>query len=125
MDEQAFQEVQQYADFQKVLSERVSDDLMKDEAIPASTYPPPMPNAVKQEFSHPPYVDSAIMSPIFQRGVPSPVVIPQQRLEDGRIVWARTYSPALWHCGITQDAFFYFIDCYNEIIKVNCLVHQY
>jgi hypothetical protein len=119
LDEQAFQEVQQYADFQKVLSERVNDDLMKGEEVPASTNSPPlMPGAVKQEFSQTPYVDPTILSPIFQRGITSPVVIPQHRSEDGKMVWKRAYAPVLWQCGISQDAFFHFIDCYNETIKV-------
>ena len=34
------------------------------------------------------------------------------------MVWKRAYSPLLWQWGITKEAFFNFIDRYNEVTKV-------
>jgi hypothetical protein len=112
--------VQNYADFQRVLSERVSDDLMKEEAAsPISTFAPTTPHDFRHNFSQPAYSDPSLFIPASQSGLPSPVVITQQRSEGGQVAWARTYAPVLWQGGINQDAFFHFIDCYNEIIKVS------
>jgi hypothetical protein len=117
-DERAFQEVQNYADFQKMLSERVNDDILREEAYPVLEYALASPT-FKHNTSLPLYHDPARFASISQRLLPSPVVIHQRRSEDGRMTWARAYAPVFWQCGITQEEFFDFIDCYNEIIEVS------
>lgn len=118
LDERAFQEVQNYADFQKMLSERVNDDIIREGAHPALTYTPTTPT-FKHSPSLQPYLDRALFASISQRILPSPVVIPQRRSENGKMAWTRAYAPVFWQCGISQEEFFKFIDSYNQIIEVS------
>lgn len=117
--------MQSYADFQRTLSESVNDDLIEEET-PTSIFALPKSNTFQQRQSFPPpqHLDPSLFAPASPRGLAFPVVIPQKRSDDGRMLWAPTYTPALLQCGINQEAFSHFIDGYNEIFKVSISVYD-
>ncbi|PSS15198.1 hypothetical protein M430DRAFT_20504 [Amorphotheca resinae ATCC 22711] len=101
IDERAFQEVQKYADFQRELSERVYDDILKE-----GTYGYPRSS-----------LDTSVFPSICHNFLPAPIIIPQQRSEGGKRAWTRAYAPSLLGCGIDQDTFLDFLDSYNQVTK--------
>lgn len=103
IDERAFQEVQKYADFQRELSERVYDDILKE-----GTYGYPRSS-----------LDTSVFPSICHNFLPAPIIIPQQRSEGGKRAWTRAYAPSLLGCGIDQDTFLDFLDSYNQVTKVS------
>ena len=119
-DARAFQELQRYADFQRVLSNRVQDDIYRDEM----KYTPIDPQILQNQtfgdyFSHQPYVHPSLQQPRYRGRLQYPVVIPQRRPEDKSRGWVRAYAPALMDCGIDQYTFLNFLDAFNESSKVS------
>jgi hypothetical protein len=92
---------------------------LEEEASPNTKYASESPAAFNHNMSQHPHLDPALFSPLSKKFLPSLIIIPQQISEDGRMVWTRAYAPLLSQCGITKEAFFKFIDRYNEITKVN------
>ena len=123
-DAKAFQELQNYADFQRLLSNRVQDDLYKDEMF-TSMYAPIDPQILGQRqtfgdyFSHQPFVHPSLQQPNAVGRLQCPVIIPQRRPEDKSRGWVRAYAPALMNCGIDQYTFLNFLDAFNESSKVS------
>lgn len=125
-DAKAFQELQNYADFQRLLSNRVQDDLYREEMF-TSMYTPIDPRILGQRqafgdyFSHQPFVHPSLQQPRPPGRLQFPVIIPQRRPEDKSRGWVRAYAPALMNCGIDQYTFLNFLDSFNESSKVSLL----
>jgi hypothetical protein len=121
-DAKAFQELQSYADFQRVLSNKVQGDIYKDE----NKYTPIDPQIFQSQtfgdyFSHQPYVHPSLQQPSYRGRLQYPVMIPQRRPEDKSRGWVRAYAPALMDCGIDQYTFLNFLDAFHESSKVSLL----
>ncbi|KAH9219108.1 hypothetical protein DL95DRAFT_520807 [Leptodontidium sp. 2 PMI_412] len=113
---EAFNELQNYADFQKALSEKVLNDLAMEDDSTSHGFPPQLKYNDGAQFSF-----DSLYGPRSQFGqgsLPNPVIIPQQRHQDGHC-WPRTYSPSLMNCGIGHQAFLTFIDSFNESLKLS------
>jgi hypothetical protein len=118
-DAKAFQELQSYADFQRVLSDRVQDDILKDEKY--TLIDPrmlPQKQGVGEYLFHEPYIHPSLQHSNFPGRLPGPVIIPQRRLEDKSQGWVRAYDPALMNCGIDEHTFLNFLDAFNESSQV-------
>ncbi|KAG0645626.1 hypothetical protein D0Z07_8607 [Hyphodiscus hymeniophilus] len=117
-DAKAFQELQAYADFQRNLSTRVQEDIMK-----ADKYTPVNPRILSQGqrfgdyFSHQPYMHPSLQQQSPPIRLPCPVIIPQQYPGDPSRGWVRAYAPALMKCGIDQYTFLKFLDSFNASSK--------
>lgn len=117
-DDQAFRELQQYADFQNVLSQRLSDDIEEKE-------PPPWYRSIDTQSLDYNDIDGAILfngeiNSTLQRHVPlpNPVVIAANVRNCEIATFDRAYSPSLMDCEIDQNTFLHFIDTFNDTIKV-------
>lgn len=117
-DDQAFIELQQYADFQNILSKKLCDDLDKDE-IYSSRQPPLLleNDAVEGDFPFQKYHHPALTISHQKPQLPSPVVIPVRKAEDHGSRLVRAYAPSLMECGINQNTFLHFIDTFNASIR--------
>jgi hypothetical protein len=132
IDEQAFQEVQNYADFQRSLSKRVHDDILKEGSASNPGYPGSSLSHVdpfRDYLSKEPYQDATLDPALFaqtsQGHLPSPIVIPQRIYEDTERCWAKAYAPSISQSGIDQVDFLDFIDSFNEATRVSGTgVHQ-
>lgn len=124
-DDQAFLDLQHYADFQAVLSKRLCDDLDRDETYSSLQPRILLENDVGgdfpfQKYQHPPLTISPAKPQL-----PSPVVIPVKRAEDHGRRLVRAYAPSLMECGINQNTFLHFIDTFNASIRVSFLFIVY
>jgi hypothetical protein len=108
----AFNELQNYANFQNDLSTRVLDDIMKDqsrtiEEAPRWTRGGLLPEEFMSNDNRPQY-----------EILPRPIFIQQQVDSVGRRIWSRNFDTSLEQCGVTQQIFFEFIDTLNQYLKV-------
>jgi hypothetical protein len=119
-DAKAFQELQSYADFQRVLSNTIRDDISRDEK-----YTPINPQILAQGqafgdyFPHQPYIHPSLRQSNPAGRLPCPVIIPQRRPEDKGRAWVRAYAPALMECGIDQYTFLNLLESFNESSKAS------
>ncbi|CAG8981807.1 hypothetical protein HYALB_00004750 [Hymenoscyphus albidus] len=99
-DQAAYEEVQQYADFQRDFSERVSQD---------ATY---NPGSTSWSDTRAPagYASNSGRGPLHK-----PVLIPQ---EDGRSGWIRAYTSSLQDAGVNQPDFLNFLDILNRSCSI-------
>ncbi|KAF5867918.1 uncharacterized protein Bfra_007114oa [Botrytis fragariae] len=121
-DEDAYQDLQAYADYQNNLSDRISADIERDENyrkyLTANPRAQPMRNTYEQDvsfYSHE-LPDQRIQA---ARGLSCPIILPQRRPEAQSRGIIRAYSLELAGCGIDQDTFLDFIDDFNEAHKAS------
>lgn len=119
-DHEAFIELQQYADFQNILSQRVCDDLDSAESLNQQIDP----RLLKHDLAEGPvfsnyYARSALSPAGSRQGLSIPVSITTKRRSQELNGWERTYAPSLLEYGITQNTFLNFIDKFNETIEVS------
>lgn len=113
-------ELQQYADFQNVLSQRVCDDLDNDE--PLRQYIDP--RMLKHGLSEGPiYAKSTVKRSSSLQALSTPVSITALKRKKELNGWERTYAPSLLEYGLDPDIFLNFIDEFNEIIQVGIPLH--
>jgi hypothetical protein len=103
--------IKNYADFQKVLSSKVLDDLSRDDSL-SSPHNLAFPPGNKYPFPPP------SLGPASLGSLSCPIIISQQDFGDGIHTWGRTYTPELMSCGIDQRTFLSFLDSFNESMKV-------
>ena len=118
-DAKAFQELQSYADFQSVLSNRVQDDILRDQKhIPTNPQILSKGPPFDDYFSHEPYMHPSTQRLHPPKRLPCPVVIPQRRPEDNGTGWVEAYAPALMDCGVDHYTFLNFLDGFNKAKEV-------
>ncbi|KAF7896746.1 uncharacterized protein EAF01_009149 [Botrytis porri] len=121
-DEDAYQDLQAYADYQNTLSDRISADIGRDENyrkyLTANPRAQPMRNAYERDVS---FYSHELPEQRIQpaRGLSCPVILPQRRPEAQSRGIIRAYSLELAGCGIDQDTFLDFIDDFNEAHKAS------
>ncbi|KAF4621531.1 hypothetical protein G7Y89_g14542 [Cudoniella acicularis] len=101
VEESAFSELQNYADFQHRLSDQVADGIARGDP-PESSFP--------SQFS----AFSPDQSPITSSRLSRPILIPQLDPNDARSGWTRAYAPSLQTCGIDQESFLAFLDVLSQ-----------
>jgi len=118
-DAKAFGELQKYADFQRVLSERIHESIVGQEEYTATgpTLFLEKEPVFGQLFSHISYIHQVFPELLNKRKLPGPVIIQQRNSKDG-LRWIRSYAPALVEYGIGENAFLNIIDSLNEASKV-------
>jgi hypothetical protein len=113
---QATQDIHQYAMFQQDLSDRLNDELARQNL--AVVDKPTIPS--RHSLSSTYFPKSSAHHP---EGPPdrlqSPVLIPQRRPTDESRGWVRAYAPSLEGCGIDQGTFLHFLDEFNEACKAS------
>ncbi|THV50418.1 hypothetical protein BGAL_0151g00140 [Botrytis galanthina] len=121
-DEDAYRDVQSYADYQNTLSDRISADIERDENYRKYLIANPRVQSIGNTYerdvsfySHE-LPDQRIQS---ARGLSCPVILPQRRPEAQSRGIIRAYSLELAGCGIDQDTFLDFIDDFNEAHKAS------
>jgi hypothetical protein len=118
-DDQAFRELQQYADFQSVLSQRLCAEIDMDEPVYQSIDPQLLEKGhVAGPNLTPGHIHPALQTPISHHGLRSPVVIAAKTRNHEIEGWERAYAPSLMECGIDQNTFLHFIDTFNDTIQV-------
>ncbi|RDL31114.1 uncharacterized protein BP5553_09903 [Venustampulla echinocandica] len=93
-EEKFFQELQKYADYQQMLSEKLESDIASGDTSGESS----SPNLVSSG-------NGRLQTPIF---------IPQQDMGGIRCGWIRAYAPSLQPCGIDQRRFQNFLDILSQ-----------
>ncbi|KAF7877173.1 hypothetical protein EAF04_000858 [Stromatinia cepivora] len=119
-DEEAYRDLQAYADYQNTLSDRISADMQKDENYRRYLAANPRARSKGSTYEHD--ISFYAHEPPDQRrqnarGLSCPVILPQRRPEDQSRGIIRAYSPELAGCGIDQITFLDFIDDFNEAHK--------
>lgn len=118
-DDQAFLELQQYADFQNVLSQRLCDDIDRDEPWFQSIDPQLLEEShIDGSAFQSGHIHPALEAPDTHQGLLKPVMITAKMRNHDLEGWERAYPPSLMDCGIDQNTFLHFIDNFNETIKV-------
>ncbi|KAN0092098.1 hypothetical protein V8E51_017945 [Hyaloscypha variabilis] len=116
-EEEAFNELQNYADFQKALSSKVLDELSRDDSHEAP-YSTPNFNAISNRSLGNQWYNPSDGARYTTRGqLPCPIIISQKDPGFDGPGWVRTYSPALMDCGIPQQSFLKFLDSFNESLQ--------
>ncbi|KAM0316370.1 hypothetical protein ACHAO8_003151 [Botrytis cinerea] len=121
-DEDAYQDLQAYADYQNALSDRINTDMERDENyrkyLTATPRAQAMRNTYERDVS---FYSHELPDQRIQpaRGLSCPVILPQRRPESQSRGIIRAYSPELADCGIDQDTFLDFIDDFNEAHKAS------
>ncbi|KAF7959491.1 hypothetical protein EAE96_001107 [Botrytis aclada] len=121
-DEDAYRDLQSYADYQNTLSDRISADIERDENYRKYTIANPRTqstrNAYERDVS---FYSHELPDQRIQpaRGLSRPVILPQRRPEAQSRGIIRAYSQELASCGINQDTFLDFIDDFNEAHKAS------
>ncbi|KAF7942534.1 hypothetical protein BELL_0499g00110 [Botrytis elliptica] len=121
-DEDAYQHLQAYADYQNTLSDRISADIGRDENyrkyLTVNPRAQPMRSAYERDIS---FYSHELPDQKIQpaRGLSCPVILPQRRPEAQSRGIIRAYSLELAGCGIDQDTFLDFIDDFNEAHKAS------
>jgi hypothetical protein len=119
-EEEAFRELQKYADFQKALSSKVLKELSRDDSLSAP-YSFNIKNLSNSSMEDQWYVPSNGARYTTQVQLPCPIIISQKAPGSDGPGWVRTYSPALMDCGIPQEPFLRFLDAFNESFQVRIL----
>ncbi|KAF7926641.1 uncharacterized protein EAE97_010150 [Botrytis byssoidea] len=121
-NEDAYRDLQSYADYQNTLSDRISAEVERDENyrkyLTANPRAQPMRNVYERDvsfYSHE-LPDQRIRP---AQGLSCPVILPQRRPETQSRGIIRAYSLELAGCGIDQDTFLDFIDDFNEAHKAS------
>jgi hypothetical protein len=113
-DERAFNELQNYPDFQQSLSNSLLDGIARGGRPPMDPSSPLLTasNWNNVTFSRAPTNQTA---PSTASNIPlsKPVVIPQD-FESPRCNWKRAYAPLLQGSGISQSCFLHFLDLFNR-----------
>jgi hypothetical protein len=120
-EEEAFNELQNYADFQKTLSSKVLDELSRDYSHSAP-YSPNFQASSNRSTGNSWYDPLNGARYTTQGRLPCPVIISQKALGSDGPGWIRTYSPALMNCGISQEPFLKFLDSFNESLRVRRVI---
>ncbi|KAE9366861.1 hypothetical protein N431DRAFT_471892 [Stipitochalara longipes BDJ] len=115
-EEEAFNELQNYADFQKALSSKVLDELSRDDSHEAP-YSPNFNAISNRSLGNQWYNPSDGARYTTQGQLPCPIIISQKDPGPDGPGWVRTYSPALMDCGIPQQSFLRFLDSFNESLQ--------
>lgn len=120
-DEAAFQELQRYADFQRVLFDRIRKENVEDQQAAID------PRQLEQDnygyFLLHSYVHTSPQS-THNHKLPFPFIIPQYCSGDTGQPWKRVYPPILEDYGIDQYAFLDFIDSLNGATIVSIPTSQ-
>ncbi|ESZ99551.1 hypothetical protein SBOR_0116 [Sclerotinia borealis F-4128] len=121
-DDQAYRDLQVYADYQNTLSDRISDDMQRDEHY--REYLAASPRTQSTRSTHERDVSFYAHELPSQRNQPArglscPVILPQRRPEAQSRGIIRAYSLELADCGIDEDTFLDFIDDFNEAHKAS------
>ncbi len=116
-EEEAFRELQDYADFQKTPSSNVLNELSKDDSVSRSYSSELKADSNINTGNHwyDPLNGARYTT---QARLPCPIIISQKAVGSDGPGWVRTYSPALMDCGISQEHFLRFLDSFNESLQV-------
>ncbi|KAI9642503.1 hypothetical protein NHQ30_009308 [Ciborinia camelliae] len=121
-DEEAYRDLQVYADYQNNLSDRISADMQRDEDyrryVVANPRAQQSRNMYERDISFYAH-ELPDQGAQLARGLSCPVILPQRRPEDQSRGIIRAYSPELANCGIDQHTFLEFIDEFNEAHKAS------
>ncbi|KAE8441870.1 hypothetical protein EG329_004225 [Mollisiaceae sp. DMI_Dod_QoI] len=117
-EQEAFNELQNYADFQNVLSNKVLNDLSGEDVSMIYDAPPP-PRKRTLDYG-------------LQRMAPAqrvrsgqlqwPIIIPQRDPQNGDSTWVRAYPQTLMECGIDQQEFLSILDSFDFHMKLSTCV---
>lgn len=127
-DEDAYQDLQAYADYQNALSDRIKADIERDENYRKYLTATPRAQATRNTYERDvSFYSHELPDQRIQpaRGLSCPVILPQRRPESQSRGIIRAYSPELADCGIDQDTFLDFIDDFNEAHKVSCNIRMF
>lgn len=107
-EQEAFDELQNYADFQNDLSSKVLDDISQHDV--SMTYDVPSLPA-KSTFNYSPHYPRRAKLQL-------PIIISQEDTQNGEGCWVRAYPRPLMEFGIDQNTFSNFLDAFDVHIKV-------
>ncbi|PVH77621.1 hypothetical protein DL98DRAFT_356118, partial [Cadophora sp. DSE1049] len=113
----ALKELQNYADFQKSLSDKILDGLAREEISMGDGLPPQL--SYKDDYQNSMFPEYTSRSQSRKGVLPYPVVIPQGNSNDNEHSWPRAYVSSLMDSGIDQQAFLAFIDSFNESLRLS------
>ncbi len=119
LEEEAFNELQNYADFQDFLCSKVLDDLEAESIAPPDYESSLLPNQSLDARYLPSLLTTDETSLRLSKSrLSCPIIIPQEISDSGTCSWSRIYAPSLMECGINQTSFLEFLDSFNEFVKV-------
>jgi len=121
-ENEAFLELQNYADFQTALSGQVRDEIARGEMPWKEDYP--FLQNTELYDQHRPSRHSALRSAVRSSPLSLPIIIPQRNPGNGGRTWQRTYVSSLMECGIDESVFDDFLDALNEASKVELPVQE-
>ncbi|KAH8669558.1 hypothetical protein BGZ60DRAFT_564024 [Tricladium varicosporioides] len=102
---QAFNELQNYAEYQSQLSNKIAGDFQSGNLSPNSIPGPMSFSSLEGQHSvrtHTPLTTT-------RRRLSRPILIPQSDAKDVTCGWTRVYAPSLHSCGIDQESFLNFL----------------
>lgn len=114
-EQEAFNELQNYADFQSDLSTKVLNDLSRGDVSMAYNHPV-WPNA--RPLHHEPRRLNSSYG-VHHGRLEWPIIIPRGGIQNGNSCWVRAYPRPLMECGIDQDAFLNMLDSFDVHIRVS------
>jgi len=118
-EQDAFNELQHYADFQNNLSSKVLDELSREESLSVQQSPNYLESNTNMRSTPQYWYDPTSGSRYETQGrLTCPIVISQRGPGNGP-GWVRTYALSLMECGITQRPFLKFLDAFNESILLS------
>jgi hypothetical protein len=121
-EEEAFHELQNYADFQEALSSKVLAELSQDDYVSAPYRPNLKPISHKSAGNRW-YDQNKGERYTTQNHLSCPIIISQKASGSDGPGWVRTYSPALMDCDIPQQPFLEFLDSFNDSLHVRAHIY--
>ncbi|QSZ32225.1 hypothetical protein DSL72_001798 [Monilinia vaccinii-corymbosi] len=121
-EQEAYRDLQAYADYQNNLSDRISTDMQREENyrryLAESPRAQPTRDSYERDISFYAHElpDERVES---VRGLSCPVILPQRRPESQSRGIIRAYPPDLADYGIDQHTFLEFVDDFNEAHKAS------
>ncbi|KAH7403212.1 hypothetical protein BKA64DRAFT_776582 [Cadophora sp. MPI-SDFR-AT-0126] len=116
----ALRELQNYADFQTSLSDKILDGVFGEDNPMVDGYP--QHSAYQDDYFIPGSPEPNSRSQPRKGALLYPVVIPQDDGHKNENLWPRAYIPSLMDSGIDQQSFLAFIDSFNQSLGLSPLL---
>lgn len=122
VDNEAFLELQKYADFQTALSGRVRDELARGEMPWKEDYP--FQQNTELYGQHRSSIHPVMRPAVRSSPLSLPIIIPQRNSGNEGRTWQKTYVSSLMECGIDEPVFDDFLDALNDASKLEAPVQE-